>query len=330
MSTVHSSGSTETFRVLSLDGGGIKGTYAAAFLAGIEEMSGKRVVDHFDLIVGTSTGGIIALALGLGLPAAEILRFYVERGPGIFPLIGISDRLLGVARHAFRAKHGTAALRSALAEVFGERVLGDSIARLTIPAYDGSSGDVYLFKTAHHPKFKRDYNERAVDVALATSAAPTYLPSFVGASGITLVDGGVWANCPAAVAVIEALTTLERPFGSIDLLSVGTTEEPLHVPKSKAVGGALQWMRFAPTLLMQAQAKGALAHAKLLTGNRMVRITENVSPGRLKLDDPRCIEDLRALGEKAARHHEPDVAKRFLDTPAEPFVPFRGPRSANH
>ena len=74
------------------------------------------------------------------------------------------------------------------------------------------------------------------------------------------------------------------------------------MPKSKAVGGVLQWMRFAPTLLMQAQAKGALAHAKLLTGNRMLRITESVSPDRFKLDDPRCIEELRALGDQAARH----------------------------
>lgn len=317
----------DTFRVLSLDGGGIKGTYTAAFLAGLEEMSGKRVVDHFDLIAGTSTGGIIALALGLEVPASEILRFYVDRGPEIFPLTGINDRLRAIARHAFRTKHDTAALRAALAEVFGERVIGESITRLVVPAYDGSSGDVHLFKTAHRTRFKRDFNERAVDVGLATAAAPTFLRSFVGSSGITLVDGGVWANCPATVAVIEALTTLEQPPGSIDLLTIGTTEEPLHVSKSKAVGGALQWIRFAPELLMQAQAKGALAQAKLLTGNRMLRITESVSPGRFRLDDPRCIEELRALGDKAARHYEPQVSERFLAVPRAEFIPSRGPRS---
>lgn len=316
-----------TFRVLSLDGGGIKGTYPAAFLARLEQMTQRRVVDYFDLIVGTSTGGIIALALGLGVPASEILRFYVERGPEIFPLVGVSDRLFGVARHAFRAKHDTGVLRQALTEVFGDRMIGESQTRLVIPSYDGSSGDVYLFKTAHHPRFERDYAERAVDVALATSAAPTYLPSFVGSAGITHVDGGVWANCPAAVAVIEALTNLNQPYGSVDLLTVGTTQEPLHVPKSKAVGGLLQWMRFAPTLLMQAQAKGALAHAKLLTGDRMLRITETVGPDRFKLDDPRGIQDLQALGDKAARHFAREVAERFLTSKAEPFIPFHGPRS---
>ena len=316
------------FRVLSLDGGGIKGTYAAAFLASIEEMTGKRIADHFDLIVGTSTGGIIALGLGMGTPASEILQFYRERGSQIFPLMGNADRLRSLARHFWRAKHAPQALREALTDVFGDRVLGDSAVRLVIPSYDGSSGDVHLFKTAHDPRFKRDYNEPAVNVALATSAAPTFLPAFSGSCGTTLVDGGVWANCPAAVAVIEALTVLGKPTGTVDLLTVGTTEEPLHVPRGKQVGGLLQWVRFGPQLLMQAQAKGALAHAKLLTGGRLLRITETVEPGRFAMDDPRCIADLEALGTKAARHNERTVSSRFLHAPAEAFIPFNGPRSA--
>lgn len=316
------------FRVLSLDGGGIKGTYAAAFLAGIEEMTGKRIAQHFDLIVGTSTGGIIAVGLGMGLPAGQILEFYRERGPQIFPLMGAADRLRGVLRQAWRVKHAPDALREALTEVLGDRVLGESTVRLVVPSYDGSSGDVHLFKTAHHPRFKRDFNESAVDVALATSAAPTFLPAFSGASGTTLVDGGVWANCPAAVGVIEALTVLEQPAGTVDLLTIGTTEEPLHIPKQKRIGGLFQWARFGPQLLMQAQTKGAVAHAKLLTGGRLLRITETVEPGRFAMDDPRCIADLEALGAKAARHHERTVTPRFLYAPAEVFTPYNGPRSA--
>jgi uncharacterized protein len=314
-----------TFRVLSLDGGGIKGTYSAAFLAGIEEITGKRIAEHFDLIVGTSTGGIIALGLGMGVPATEILQFYVERGTQIFPLIGPADRLRGVLRHTWRAKHAPEALRAALTDVFGDRVLGESTVRLVIPTYDGSSGDVYLFKTAHHPRFRRDLSELAVDVALATSAAPTYLPAFSGSSGITLVDGGVWANCPAAVGVIEALTVLEQRPGTVDLLTVGTTEEPLHIPKRKTVGGLLQWARFAPELFMQAQAKAALAHAKLLTRNRILRISEPVAPKRFKMDDPRSIDALRALGEREARHREIEISTRFLYTPTDKFMPFHGP-----
>lgn len=316
-----------TFRVLSIDGGGIRGTYAAAFLAGLEEMTTKRVVDHFDLIVGTSTGGIIALALGMGVPAPEILRFYVEKGPRIFPLTDTTSRLKGMIRQISRAKHAPEILRDALSEVLGSYVLGDSLTRLVIPAFDGSSGDVHLFKTAHSPRFKRDHSTPAVDVGLATSAAPTFLPAFVGPHGTTLVDGGVWANCPAAVAVIEALTVLRQPMGSVDLLTVGTTDEPLHIPERRAMGGLLRWMRFAPTFLMQAQSQAALAHAKLLTQGRLVRISQSVAPNRFSLDDPTGIPSLRALGTKAARHHEAQLAPRYLAQKAEPFIPFRGPRS---
>ena len=321
--------SSVPFRILSLDGGGIKGTYTAAVLAGIEEITRKRIVDHFDLIVGTSTGGIVALALGMGLPAGDILRFYEEKGPSIFPLVGVQGRLWAMLRHMFRSKHSIEPLRSALANVLGDHVVGDSLTRLVLVSYDGSSGDVYMIKTAHHPRFKNDYSMRAIDAALATSAAPTFLPAFVGRDGTKLVDGGVWANCPAAVAVTEAMTVLGQRSGEFDLLSVGTTESPLHVSRRKLAGGILQWALFGPDLLLQAQAKGALAQAKLLTGaaDRMLRLNEVVEPKRFSLDNPSSIQDLKALGMKAARHYGRIVAERFLAAPVSEFVPYHGPRS---
>ena len=322
-------GEDRRFRILALDGGGIKGTYTAAFLARIEEMSGKRIVDHFDLIAGTSTGGIIALGLGLGVSAKDILQFYEEEGPRIFPLMGMPTRLRALLRQALRPKHKTTALQAALSEVFGRRVLGESLTRLVITSYDGSSGDVRLFKTAHHEKLKEDYQTPAVDVALATSAAPTYLPAFVGSCGTTLVDGGVWSNCPAAAAVIEALTVLKQPRHLVELLTVGTTEEPLHVSDRRATGGGVRWVRFATDVFLQAQMKAALAHAKLLTDDRLVRITEVVERKRFDLDDPKGIHELKALGYKGARHRYEEVSGGFLQEPAAPFIPFRGPRSVS-
>lgn len=75
---------SQRFQILSLDGGGIKGLFSAAVLAKIEEDLGVTVADHFDLITGTSTGGIIALGLGIGLHPREIVHFYVSQGPAIF------------------------------------------------------------------------------------------------------------------------------------------------------------------------------------------------------------------------------------------------------
>ncbi|MCB1738373.1 MAG: patatin-like phospholipase family protein, partial [Gammaproteobacteria bacterium] len=162
------------FRILSLDGGGIKGAFAASVIATLEENTGCAAADHFDLIAGTSTGGIIAIGLGLGLPARKICDFYAEKGPTIFPGTSLVQRTEGFFRQLFGPKHSQAVLRDALAEVFGQRKFGESKCRLAIPAYDAIGGRIFVIKTAHHERFRYDVDAPAVEVALATSAAPTY------------------------------------------------------------------------------------------------------------------------------------------------------------
>ena len=312
------------FRILSLDGGGIKGTFSAAFLAMLERLTGKSVVRHFDLIAGTSTGGIIALALGLGLRAEEILEFYLENGPRIFPATGIRRRAL---RHWVRSKHRVDSLRNAVSDVFGNRKLGESQTRLVIPSFDAVSGDIRLFKTAHHPRFKLDYRLRASDVALATSAAPTYFPVFHSSDGSRFLDGGIWANNPAAVAVTEAVGVLGVVPQVIEVLSVGTTTEPFHVPKRLVSAGRLSWLRPGYKLLMRAQESGSagLAHAITEHTRRLVRINETTAPGRFRLDGSAGIDELRSLGHRAAARAEKEVGPRFLDQPVSAFVPHHHP-----
>ena len=122
-------------RILCIDGGGIKGALPASFLATIEEATGERVIDHFDLIAGTSTGGIIALGLGLGFSAAEVKAFYENDGPSIFATFG----LFASVRHVTKAKYEPTALRDALQKILGERRLGESATRLLIPAFEFDS-----------------------------------------------------------------------------------------------------------------------------------------------------------------------------------------------
>ncbi|RKX57992.1 MAG: hypothetical protein DRP28_05685, partial [Thermodesulfobacteriota bacterium] len=195
----------ERFQILSLDGGGIKGLFSAAVLAFLEEDHGLRIADHFDLIVGTSTGGIIALALGMGMRPREIVRFYIQKGPEIF----VANRLFGIKRF-FRSKYDNDGLESALKDCFGEKRLADSVKRLVIPSYNIGEDDVYLFKTPHHERLKRDYKVPVWKVALATSAASTYFPSCLKLDHIRLVDGGVWANNPSGT-LGSILTTLSLP-----------------------------------------------------------------------------------------------------------------------
>ena len=141
------------FRILSLDGGGIKGAFSASVLATLEEDIGQKVADHFDLIVGTSTGGILAIGLGLGLSARDICDFYLKKGEAIFPGISMVERTRGLLRQLFKPKHSHAVLRAALTEVLGTRKFGESKCRLVIPTYDAIAGRIFLMKTAHHERF---------------------------------------------------------------------------------------------------------------------------------------------------------------------------------
>jgi uncharacterized protein len=129
------------FQILSLDGGGIKGLFSAAVLARFEEDLGVTIADHFDLITGTSTGGIIALGLGLGMRPREIVQFYVSQGPKIFRQTRWWTSLCSL----FRRKYPQEPLKTALQECVGDKRLADSKKRLVIPSYNLDKDEVYLF-----------------------------------------------------------------------------------------------------------------------------------------------------------------------------------------
>jgi hypothetical protein len=204
------------FRILSLDGGGIRGVFPAALLARFEEHLEHPIGRYFDLIAGTSTGGIIAIGLGLGQSAGDILNLYVEHGRAIFDQEHgaaenwVRQKLRGMA-HLLVTKHSSKPLRLALEGVLGRRKLGESRTRLVIPAWHPVLERVYIYKTAHHPRLETDYKERAIDAAMATAAAPTFLKPHMTVSAVELVDGGVWANNPIGVAAIEAVGMLGWP-----------------------------------------------------------------------------------------------------------------------
>ncbi len=323
-------------RVLALDGGGIKGVLAAAFLATVETATGKRIADHFDLVAGTSTGGIIALGLGLGLSAREIVEFYVREGPRIFDQADAIDakgvtqawvaKLRAWRRRGQRLawpKYEPDALRVALTTAFGSRTLGDSRLRLVIPAYHGDKDDVYVFKTRHHPRLQVDWRERAVDVALATAAAPTYFRAHVMPSGAPLIDGGIWANNPAGVAAVEARSILGWKDDDLFVLSLGCTEEIFDVPTSAGYKGLLLK---SSELFMRGQSRAAAGTAKLLCDHteaapRYFRHQIAVPAGKFSLDRVEMIDRLRGLGASCARDALPTLGANFLDTLAEPFVP---------
>ena len=332
MSTGVGDGRLTTCRILSLDGGGIKGVFTAAFLAGIEANTGVRLASYFDLIVGTSTGALIALALADGWSAGEVLKFYHRHGPRIFPRPGLIDRtarqLLGDTVAALlvpgsKPRFNREPLQRALEQEFGNRRLGELKTRVVIPAFNAAANAVRLFKTPHHLRLVEDHRQTLVEAALATSAAPTYFAGFVTERGERFLDGGVWANCPAVVGIHEAIAVLGCPLAGVSVLSVGTTEEPFHVPAAVGAGGLRGWLRGGRLLrlALDAPTTAALAQAKLLCRGQFLRINRVAEPGRFELADASLIPELEALGREEARHSTARVQAMFLQQPAPAFEP---------
>lgn len=295
--------SEQRFQILALDGGGIKGLYSAAILARLEDDLGiDDITSCFDLIVGTSTGGIIALALGYGLRPREIVQFYSQHGPKIF-----ADGWLARKQHYVRRKYSQNPLRAALQKCLGDRRLADSHKRLVIPSYNLDKGEVYLFKTPHHERLRRDWKEPMWKVALATSAAPTYFPAFQGIDHIRLIDGGLWANNPTMIGIVEAMAVLNQPLSAISVLSLGTTDPIEEKPAGLTEGGMFAWRSAAVDACFRGQSHGVQGQAKLLLGeDRAVRLDPAVPAGVFALD--RVAEE-RMLAEAA--HVSRDFAPRF-------------------
>ncbi len=307
----------KAFRILSLDGGGIKGLFSAAVLSFLEDDLNINITDHFDLIVGTSTGGLIALGLGASLAPRDIVKFYVTEGPNIFP----ANSLLSLKRYLHR-KFDPGPLEAALRSCFGEKHLADSVMRLVIPSYNIGEDHIYLFKTPHHQRLKRDWKVPLWKVGMATSSAPTYFPAFQKVDHIRLVDGGVWANNPTMVGITEAISLLGQPLESIKVFSLGTTDEVKGRTKKLDCGGLWQWRSDGIDVVMRGQSIGIHTQAVHLLGDDKVLRLDPQVPAGLFLMDKLSEEELLSKAAHESRHISPKFEAMFTDHYATKYDPL--------
>ena len=229
------------FRILSIDGGGIRGIIPAKILALLEEELGRRdmsphICDYFDMICGTSTGGIIAIGLGLGMSASDILKLYIDNAEAIFPHKSGRIKLCNI--FGGKSLYERDVLKGLISDAYDTAAavsparLGHSHTRLCIPVYDAHKGAMHVFKTSHHPELIREYQMPAVDVAMSTAAAPVYFDSYgfeycpiKGGQKMTysnIIDGGIMANNPTLIGYTEAVQALNVPVDNLAILSLGT------------------------------------------------------------------------------------------------------------
>lgn len=253
------------FRVLSIDGGGMRGIYSATVLSAMERSfkekrgipQGLDIGKAFDLIVGTSTGAIIGCGLAHGVSPETMAELYIENGPAIFPTkmpatpLQLSRRSLSWSKGL---KDGDLALTTALKGVFGDTTVLDiwknrEIA-LVVPAVNMLNYRSWTFKTPHDPKSNhRDDGYTLVDVCRASSAAPLYrsLAAVTNPADTScydvFCDGGLWANNPVLVALTEALKMVGDGDEEIEIFCLGSCGKPegTLIAREKANRGLFDW-----------------------------------------------------------------------------------------
>ncbi len=265
-------------RILALAGGGYLGVYTACVLAELEAAAGEPLGRRFDLIAGTSVGGILAVALAFEVPMAQVVRLFMEKGSEIFssraPPSTRVGRLIDLSRSVFGPKYGGEALRTALAEHLAEATLADARHALAVPAVDISHSTTKIFKTPHADASRGDERVRAVDVAMATSAAPAYFPA-VRIGDSLYADGGLFAVAPDQVALHEAEHFMGVDAGQVRMLSIGTATANYQPDEDVAIDdGAVGWLtdgRLILTLVsVQQQHVQAMMEQRL--GERYLRL----------------------------------------------------------
>ncbi len=288
------------------------GLYTASVLEKLEETLGAPIASRFDLIAGTSIGGIIALGLASGLPAKKIREAFQAHGSSIFtnkpPAQGMRAlrEMLGSAN---RAKYRQENLKAAISEMVNPTLrIGDLKRPVLIPTVNLTTGKPQMFKTPHHDTLVRDKHLMVVDVALATSAAPTYFPlAQIGDS--LYADGGMYANSPDLMAFHEAKKFLGTKEEDIRVLSIGSTSSNFSFSHSGGTDlGWMQWMKDArlPSVMIASQQFIADILMQHTMGDRYFRIDTAQSPEQersigLDVASEAATRDLLALAEAAVQ-----------------------------
>lgn len=245
------------FKVLSIDGGGVKGVFVAKYLMIIESELKKRsngnvsIRNHFDLITGTSTGGLMAIAISLGISAEEIHNLYIDSAKGIF------GNKRNILRQFFDSSHSSKFLEKIIRDKFREYNKGkdprleDCKTDLCIPIYNLTTGEPSLLKTQNGKSSERDGQIPAFQVAMAAVAAPTYFNPYTGVYSdlkgnqkqiSSIVDGGIVTKNPALIAFLEATKVFNQPTSNLEILSIGTGMRKLANETNNKRWGIHYWL----------------------------------------------------------------------------------------
>lgn len=306
-----------TYHVLALSGGGYRGLYTATVLAELEIVLGRPIASHFDLICGTSAGGMLALGLAAEIPAQELKAMFEDEGNRIFGCRSLSRRLLGFW---LNAKHDSKGLQEVLTERFQDITIGNLKHRVLVPAVNYSTGRGQFFKTPHHPSFELDHHMRIVDVALATAAAPVYFPLARNNRGV-FADGGLVGNAPGLFGLHEVNTFLAPNQNAlIRVLSIGTMTIGATIRGDASLDrGFGKWRGGLFDLVISAQESSVDYMLRQSLGNQYFQIDDKATPDQSK--DVKALDRVSIGTTNTLKNRGNHAAQRALGDPL--FKPFR-------
>lgn len=328
------------FTILSIDGGGIRGLIPVKVLAELErelkiENPDKQLYEYFDLICGTSTGAILTIAIALGIPADELVRFYRKHAEAIFPKWYLKV-LPRKSRAVLTSIYSNKILRRKLKEIYTDAnggeipLINDLKTKVCIPVFNGNDGQINVIKTRHCKDFFRDYKLPAHEVALSSASAPVYFPPHTFAFSndygdgvnVNMIDGGIFANNPSLVGILEATEKLNYDFSDIRLLSLGTGKGKHIIKKSWKPKDIWYWLFPKPRLLdiiLDSQAQVTEQYVDFLkrmaekrnNGFGYLRIQQDLGSDTIDLNasSKKDLQRLESIGDELVKNNLNSILK---------------------
>lgn len=342
---------SEKIKVLALNGGGVRGLFTITLLAELEAIIEKReklenvkIGDYFDLITGTSIGGILALGLASGKSARELKQAFEDNAQHIFPLKRFKQKKWWNLLR--RSIYESEPLYETVKSMIGDTIKFEDLnKRVMITSVNLSTGRPKFFKTPHNPMFTFDREIRLIDAAMATSAAPTYFkPHYIEKLDHYFADGGLVANNPSFVGIREVLIDMKKDFPNakpedVKILNIGTLSEdycisPATLSNKCGKGYLGLWNMGERIVLTTMTANQHLQRFMLLREFKALNIEKNYveidetipneAASEITLDNASesSLKSLRGMGKKlgAERYTEDAELRKFFLKPAKPFT----------